>query len=39
MIPFANIGLEAAVVAVICSVFLVLFLVAAVREILKKNQS
>ncbi|MFT4552960.1 MAG: hypothetical protein ACI9S8_001592 [Chlamydiales bacterium] len=33
----ANIGLEAAVVGVVCSVFLILFVVAGVREIYKKE--
>ncbi|SCA63883.1 Uncharacterized protein SCG7109_BK_00020 [Chlamydiales bacterium SCGC AG-110-M15] len=35
---FANIGLEAAVVAVICSIFLGLFIVAGIREIVKKKE-
>ncbi len=34
----ANIGLEAAVVGIICSVFLLLFIAAGVREIVKNKE-
>jgi hypothetical protein len=38
ILPLANIGLEAAVVAVVCVVFLGFFVAAGVREIVKKKE-
>jgi hypothetical protein len=35
---FANVMMEASVVAVVCVFFLILFVVAGVREIMNKNE-